>query len=188
MTGDDDGPTAQTKSLIGVVIAISGNILISLALNIQKKAHNKIAGTAHIVSRSDGTFESIAGALPGQREPGTSPVQLRSPIGTPGAAGQSTSLPHQPSAQGYHSRDSSAASSPAVPHLKSELNALVSPPTFRRHAYSPVPVNETSPLHRQPTYENDSQSSHYLESLTWWSGMALMLIGMFFAMHIMLGD
>ncbi|KAJ1980293.1 hypothetical protein H4R35_001176 [Dimargaris xerosporica] len=37
-----EGGESQTRSLIGVLLAISGNVLISLALNLQKQAHNQL--------------------------------------------------------------------------------------------------------------------------------------------------
>ena len=40
--GDGDGNLKQWSSFIGIIVAISGNVLISLALNVQKYAHVRI--------------------------------------------------------------------------------------------------------------------------------------------------
>lgn len=41
-SSDDEDQAARTASFIGIVVAISGNILISLALNCQKLAHRRL--------------------------------------------------------------------------------------------------------------------------------------------------
>lgn len=48
-------PTPETKSLIGVLFATGGNILISVAFNIQKKAHNdlQVTGSDTFAQSSD---------------------------------------------------------------------------------------------------------------------------------------
>jgi hypothetical protein len=38
----DDLPTLTTQTVIGIAVAISGNVLISLALNLQKLAHKRL--------------------------------------------------------------------------------------------------------------------------------------------------
>jgi hypothetical protein len=38
----DDLPRITTRTFIGIVVAISGNVLISLALNLQKLAHKRV--------------------------------------------------------------------------------------------------------------------------------------------------
>jgi magnesium transporter len=47
--GMDNLPTLTTATFIGIVIAVTGNILISLALNLQKLAHKRIG--ARILAR-----------------------------------------------------------------------------------------------------------------------------------------
>lgn len=45
LRGDDDSPLGGviSASFIGIIVAISGNVLISLALNCQKLAHKQLA-------------------------------------------------------------------------------------------------------------------------------------------------
>jgi hypothetical protein len=38
----DNFPHFTTRTLVGIAVAISGNILISLALNLQKLAHKRV--------------------------------------------------------------------------------------------------------------------------------------------------
>ena len=38
----DDLPQVTTRTFIGIVVAVSGNVLISLALNLQKLAHKRV--------------------------------------------------------------------------------------------------------------------------------------------------
>lgn len=40
--GSDAFPHFTTRTLVGIAVAISGNILISLALNLQKLAHKRV--------------------------------------------------------------------------------------------------------------------------------------------------
>jgi protein-S-isoprenylcysteine O-methyltransferase Ste14 len=40
--GFDDLPQMTTRTLIGILVAVTGNILISLALNLQKLAHKRV--------------------------------------------------------------------------------------------------------------------------------------------------
>jgi magnesium transporter len=49
VAGMDNLPTLTTATFIGIVVAISGNVLISLALNLQKLAHKRIE--ARILAR-----------------------------------------------------------------------------------------------------------------------------------------
>src|SRR5260370_42431990 len=40
--GLDDLPKLTVRSLVGIIIAVTGNVLISLALNLQKLAHRRM--------------------------------------------------------------------------------------------------------------------------------------------------
>jgi hypothetical protein len=42
LRGFDDLPQMSTRTFIGILVAITGNILISLALNLQKLAHRRV--------------------------------------------------------------------------------------------------------------------------------------------------
>jgi len=42
LRGVDDLPQMTTRTFIGILVAVTGNILISLALNLQKLAHKRV--------------------------------------------------------------------------------------------------------------------------------------------------
>lgn len=42
LRGFDDLPQMTTRTFIGILVAVTGNILISLALNLQKLAHKRV--------------------------------------------------------------------------------------------------------------------------------------------------
>ncbi|KAF4602260.1 hypothetical protein EYR40_005465 [Pleurotus pulmonarius] len=78
----DDLPKVSTATFIGITVAIAGNVLISLALNLQKLAHRRLeedkAGRSEELSvrrHSHNNNESaIHGSKPGDRQPLTNNV------------------------------------------------------------------------------------------------------------------
>jgi hypothetical protein len=42
LRGFDDLPQMTTRTFVGILVAVTGNILISLALNLQKLAHKRV--------------------------------------------------------------------------------------------------------------------------------------------------
>ncbi|KAG9219174.1 hypothetical protein CCMSSC00406_0001584 [Pleurotus cornucopiae] len=78
----DDLPKVSTATFIGITVAIAGNVLISLALNLQKLAHRRLeddkAGRSEELSvrrHTDNNSESaVNGSKPGDRQPLTNNV------------------------------------------------------------------------------------------------------------------
>jgi hypothetical protein len=71
LEGMDDLPELTTTTFIGIVVAISGNVLISLALNLQKLAHKRIeAALTHRKSSRQHGKNNDDGPLDGTREHG----------------------------------------------------------------------------------------------------------------------
>ncbi|KDQ29156.1 hypothetical protein PLEOSDRAFT_1103189 [Pleurotus ostreatus PC15] len=78
----DDLPKVSTATFIGITVAIAGNVLISLALNLQKLAHRRLeddkAGRSEELSvrrHTDNNSESaVDGSKPGDRQPLTNNV------------------------------------------------------------------------------------------------------------------
>lgn len=78
----DDLPKVSTATFIGITVAIAGNVLISLALNLQKLAHRRLeddkAGRSEELSvrrNTDNNSESaVNGSKPGDRQPLTNNV------------------------------------------------------------------------------------------------------------------
>ena len=49
--GFDDLPQMTTRTLIGILVAVTGNILISLALNLQKLAHKRVENRKRVFNQ-----------------------------------------------------------------------------------------------------------------------------------------
>ncbi len=54
----DDLPKLKMRTVIGIVVAVSGNVLISLALNLQKLAHRRVE---EMTNRPFSSSSSIVG-------------------------------------------------------------------------------------------------------------------------------
>ncbi|KAF9585038.1 hypothetical protein BGW38_004167 [Lunasporangiospora selenospora] len=166
----DEFPEINIHSYIGVIIAITGNILISVALNIQKYAHNQLLQPT---ANPQHDFKSVQ------------------PIG-PQANGQHQSLPNR---RGYDPDNRFQANPPEsdgeVPECgyQSSRNSISS---SRRGSDLFRPVNRNGDTTGQSDsvsktllpdgdhfYESTDGSSdmQYLRSRAWWTGMTLMILG-----------
>jgi magnesium transporter len=54
----DGLPTMTTQTFIGILVAITGNVLISLALNLQKVAHKRVETLRKALNRKSGHSEN----------------------------------------------------------------------------------------------------------------------------------
>ncbi|KAI8575880.1 hypothetical protein K450DRAFT_259619 [Umbelopsis ramanniana AG] len=63
MTSLQDSPE-ESHTYIGVVVSVCGNILISVALNLQKYAHNKLQESTNSISDSNGTLPYSSPHIP----------------------------------------------------------------------------------------------------------------------------
>ena len=75
LSGDSEG--SRVHSFIGVVVAISGNIIISLALNCQKLAHKRLEAEA-----SQRTPRRLSLSISNSNNKTTSPLETRRPSDT----------------------------------------------------------------------------------------------------------
>lgn len=55
----DDFPSLPIETVIGIVVAISGNVLISLALNLQKLAHKRLDAQKYFHANGSGHLRSL---------------------------------------------------------------------------------------------------------------------------------
>ncbi|KAK7061572.1 DUF803 domain membrane protein [Favolaschia claudopus] len=187
-------PELTTATVIGITVAISGNVLISLALNLQKLAHKRVeaekAEQRRIKSPPNGASSGISS------ENGEYPHPADCPPEELPLAPAVVLVPHRVD---YGSTSGSVSSS----HLDAELDA---PPKksflgnlFRsRRNSNPVPTERTSLIpvdvmtedqmngatrqQRKPEddpieSDEDWNESDYLKSKLWWLGFALMNIG-----------
>ncbi|KAJ1657191.1 hypothetical protein IWQ61_003359 [Dispira simplex] len=194
---DEDDVPGQTRALVGVVLAVTGNIFISLALNLQKYAHNRIQnGKGH--SLLDSTRSDLNAR---HNDPPLSslPLSLSPPISEDSPA---RLVPVQPRISTHSNlpsrlshdtddRDSASVVSPLLPKssrfpmqsitpLRYSLNtgsshALASP----RSSIGTVANSERdhNELYAKPNHEPDTQGAAYLRSRWWWLGMVLMVSG-----------
>ncbi|KAL1740508.1 magnesium transporter NIPA-domain-containing protein, partial [Schizophyllum fasciatum] len=141
-----DGPELDTATVVGISVAIAGNILISLALNLQKLAHKRIA-------RAAGTGADTHDEESGAQTPETPPrrpysqhelasVLVESPVDTDERQ-PLIAFPHDP---GAYSANSSGQSTPlsrhTVQHKPSHLARLLARRENRRSlvdAIAPFP-------------------------------------------------
>ncbi|KAF5364004.1 hypothetical protein D9756_000538 [Leucocoprinus leucothites] len=195
----DDLPRLTTQTLIGITVAISGNILISLALNLQKLAHKRL--DPQINGRANGN---------GQMKPLLSPRRHSSdrPSLNEQDEDEDTVTEHTSPPQQYSPASESQPLLPVVDHSRnySILDRDDSPEHephksgfFRRIFHSKkrsnkkkqaavLPVDvlaEDAALHgsessrRQGSDDEEDQTSEteYLKSKLWWTGFFLMNVG-----------
>ncbi|GJJ77143.1 magnesium transporter [Entomortierella parvispora] len=160
----DDFPDINVHSYIGVIIAIAGNILISVALNIQKYAHNQLQPS----SQEDAKLPPPT-AYPFTIEEEDVISHHRHGRGRPTTAVASRYPETSDDNLSYPSSRSSSRSS--IRSCHSNYNSDTSE---QSETLSPAP-------HRSGEDECDSVQSgsdtDYLRSKAWWVGMILMILG-----------
>ncbi|KAJ1967983.1 hypothetical protein IWQ62_001522 [Dispira parvispora] len=194
---DGDDVPGQTRALIGVVLAVTGNIFISLALNLQKYAHNRIQNgkDRSLLSSTHSdldvnfddpplsplprslspptTSDSPARLVPVQTRPRTHPnISSRHSLGNDDGDSANVLSPLLPKTNRF-----SMQSATPLPNSSSTgpSNSLASPrpsigATFNSER------NHTA-LDAKPTQEPNTQGTAYLRSRWWWLGMVLMVSG-----------
>ncbi|KAF9557247.1 DUF803-domain-containing protein [Agrocybe pediades] len=197
----DDLPRLTTRTFVGIVVAISGNVLISLALNLQKLAHKRVEKMRLDASRSaqrhdtslteldeDDEEQSMQASAEEEdvfldRPPATVDAELRPLTSHPeplirnyGGSGSSTPTPNG-------RRDDVKRS------FISRLNPLRTRQKLAQVKYTlPVDImSEDAALHglasrnhkKHDTKDNvlDENEGEYLKSKLWWLGFLLMNVG-----------
>ncbi|KAJ7228812.1 magnesium transporter NIPA-domain-containing protein [Mycena pura] len=166
-------PELNTGTVIGITIAISGNVLISLALNLQKLAHKRMEaerlqdeGTSSGTLDPNGNDVSQAGDnLPENAQPADAVVLVR-----------------QRSDYGSTSRSRPSTKETLLSRLFRSRQARVADEiASERTALLPVDVimEEDRRPNREPENKalEDGNESDYLKSKLWWLGFALMNVG-----------
>lgn len=120
----DDLPTLTTQTVIGIAVAISGNVLISLALNLQKLAHKRlnaernspnpalppdsILGRRENLEEQDADSDTIITEIPTPRgsdtPPDTQPLLPVNHRSNHYTMPQRDKDPHEPQATGFFAR------------------------------------------------------------------------------------
>ncbi|KAG0360693.1 hypothetical protein BG005_010159 [Podila minutissima] len=152
----DDFPDINVHSYIGVIIAIVGNILISVALNIQKYAHNQLqpgAGDAKLIQTTPTYIieeEPIHDTLLHTNVPFRDDASV-----------QSDDSDH--SSQSSHSSHSSLH---GRGHQSSQSETSDQSETLAARRAS-----------LDKYYADPASDTDYLRSKAWWAGMTLMILG-----------
>ncbi|KAG9127841.1 hypothetical protein FRC07_008484 [Ceratobasidium sp. 392] len=187
-------PKPTNATFIGVVVAVTGNVLISFALNCQKLAHRRIEA-AYNKEHADDEQQHRYGAT--ESEPA---IQVAPPVDVIASPARSQSLPIATSGS---TRSHAAIQRQAIPFVVngSPVGSWEARPLTPRsrtqsslRLHSPIPErressNEEPNSRGEPAGEDDLEageavkSSHgpeesaYLRSKLWWTGFALMNIG-----------
>ncbi|EIW61768.1 DUF803-domain-containing protein [Trametes versicolor FP-101664 SS1] len=192
MPGGIDLPRITSPAAAGIAVAITGNILISLALNCQKLAHRRLESERKAVGqelrRPPPHRSTSAPHGPALRRPTQS---LNTTHSTPVAAvailvNEETEPLLEP-ADGVQSGDGSQTSKPSRRWLFSHRNPARDADSSHlasTHALMPVDIlpvhsedneDQSGPLQKEDS--EDANEGDYLKSKLWWFGFLLMNVG-----------
>ncbi|KXN86366.1 NIPA-like protein 2 [Leucoagaricus sp. SymC.cos] len=196
----DDLPQLTTQTVIGIAVAISGNVLISLALNLQKLAHKRLDAQNNGQANASGQMRPL---LPSRRTPSSGP-SLNEQDEDSDTIMEHTTPPqqHSPTLESQpllpvinHSRnyttlereDNLPEIEPQKPGLFRRLFRPKKRLSKKRLAVLPIGVMpETDALRgmesSQTQSEDEGESDQadetaYLKSKLWWTGFFLMNVG-----------
>lgn len=162
-------PSPQARaSLTGVAISIGGNILISIALNVQKLSHMRLADQKNQATRIDsqGNHSNVQSASNGQLE---GEVEEEDGDGDDDPdENESTPLTPSPSNKTYGGLNKSNSES------RSSLPSLSK---SNRRVNSNLTSNPTSEETDEDFDRSDGPGSGFLHSRLWWLGISLMALG-----------
>ncbi|KAJ3575162.1 hypothetical protein NP233_g1274 [Leucocoprinus birnbaumii] len=198
----DDLPKLTTENVIGIAVAISGNILISLALNLQKLAHKRLdvqkSGhvNGHVQKRPLATPRRNPSRGPSLNEQDedsdtvtehASPSRPRSPA--PELQPLLPVIDHSRSYTSLEREDDSLEREPQKTGFFNRIFRSKKSTKKKKHA-AILPVDvlaEDTAMRgsRPPEQTNDEEDAAqtnetaYLKSKLWWSGFVLMNVGEF---------
>ena len=147
--GDTASKLRQWSSVIGIVTAIIGNILISFALNIQRYAHIRLSQEQHAAGQSNGyerTGRSYGTQEQSKIAEDRSKVNLKSTL--------------------------EDAESPAEGGDINPRDEFMPPTSIRSRSSS-----ESSQIDPSEKRGHEEQRKSYLKSPYWWAGIILMVVG-----------
>ncbi|KAJ7499071.1 DUF803-domain-containing protein [Mycena latifolia] len=185
-------PELNTATVIGITVAITGNVLISLALNLQKLAHKRGEAeklerrrTTNGASHPNGTHEAgeyprPPEALPSDDEPLPQAAVLlaqRSDYGSTSRSGSNTSL-HQMAVSPKKTLLSRLfrKQHQAANGIASERTTLLPVDVITEEQVMSARRPKRKPSNEVLDFEEGNESD-YLKSKVWWLGFALMNVG-----------
>ncbi|KAF9965442.1 hypothetical protein BGZ70_004842 [Mortierella alpina] len=163
----DEFPDINVHSYIGVIIAIAGNILISVALNIQKYAHNQLQPDA------DTDSKPLHATTP------TYAIEEEEAYLSPAAVAVH---PYHDDGEDYgcgrntHSTQSSNNSRRSSVHSH-ENDDTYDSDTSEQSDSACVPLRPRPDNHEDSAAAGSISDMDYLQSKAWWVGMTLMILG-----------
>ncbi|KIK08385.1 hypothetical protein K443DRAFT_85157 [Laccaria amethystina LaAM-08-1] len=182
----DDLPKLTTRTFVGIVVAISGNVLISLALNLQKLAHKR-AETNKLPAHStlsNGRIHRISEGPSLDENDEDRECHLSEDVFlTSGPPANSelqplVSTPHAERDYGSASPNPHEARRPLIFRLpfrlkKSKKAPLIPPATREADPHGQSTQREPP----QEFVEEERNEGEYLKSKLWWCGFLLMNVG-----------
>ncbi|KAE9410286.1 DUF803-domain-containing protein [Gymnopus androsaceus JB14] len=191
-------PELTTGTVIGISVAIAGNVIISLALNLQKLAHKRMDAEKAQIDGGNGNHKTPS--LDSDRRPVStvdegeegrdSSTDVESVDRVVEASTSEGDLllpfPHAPQSSGYGASELSSR-----PPSKRTLVSRILPSRQKRHPVKlPVDIVHASQIqdnHRPANIEEENDTledsgeagneSDYLKSKLWWTGFLLMNVG-----------
>lgn len=189
----DDLPKFTKPTVTGIIIAITGNVLISLAMNLQKLAHKRVEATTSVVKKVTGNADRGAEfpllhsqeslSTPTSATTETQPL-IPLPITTTqyGSSGSRitcipSSLQNSFSNQRQHSSSNLIPSGLRRSHHLFSATAIAENPA--RFSVSEVHEGDVTGSHhgRNLSVIEDGNETIYLKSKLWWFGFLLMNVG-----------
>ncbi|KDR83559.1 hypothetical protein GALMADRAFT_235781 [Galerina marginata CBS 339.88] len=201
LRGMEDLPKITTRAFIGIVVAVSGNILISLALNLQKLAHKRVdrmkiaAATSSSAEQQGTSFDERDEDEESRAHHAEEDVFSNRPSGTTDAELQPLMAFPETMVRDYGAGASEATPNRQGNKVKRFFASRFSPPRSRNNSSQAkfiVPVEivtEDAALHglQSNNKKQDGEGGNhdavernegeYLKSKLWWLGFLLMNIG-----------
>ncbi|KAG0196861.1 hypothetical protein BGX28_009679 [Mortierella sp. GBA30] len=166
----EDFPDINVHSYIGVIIAIAGNILISVALNVQKYAHNQLqpgAGTDAELLQTTPTYVIEEETFSARHD--TQPLQ--------GVVAGSPYLVDDEDYRSVRSTRSTRYSNHSRRSSVQSHNNDDSYDTDTSEQSEPLAVPRRTRADGEEDCDSAVSDTDYLQSKAWWAGMTLMILG-----------
>lgn len=164
--GDDDGDALQRwSSLIGIITAIVGNVLIALALNVQRYAHTRLHKERK--RRKQGARAALKRAQSSNSSNGSTQVGVYGTIIGDGAGDRDRN-----NSNGYQNGDGNGFSIPNYDEPSEDEHEYLEDEPLMASFQSSVTTASTD-----TDAEPKGSSSNYLKSPYWWLGQILITLG-----------
>ncbi|KAL7918346.1 magnesium transporter NIPA domain-containing protein [Trichoderma austrokoningii] len=160
--GDDDGDALQRwSSLIGIITAIVGNVLIALALNVQRYAHTRLHKERK--RRKQGARAALKRTQSSNSSNGSTQVGVYGTIISDGATNGES--------------NGNGFSIPSYDEPSEDEHEYLEDEPLMASFQSSATTASTDTDADEPTKSSSSSSSNYLKSPYWWLGQILITLG-----------